>query len=151
MKKLVILMFGIVFLLVGCAQANETPPTQMPTEMPADTKVPPTDTPEPTATEIPPTNTPEPTSTPEPPTLTPLPDGTMFRDDFEGNLQPGWTWINEDTNRWSFVEGGWLEIVGDDPGLYGASDFALINFLTRDVPEGEYVISTHVPSNPTEN
>ena len=151
MKKVGVLLLGVCILLAACAQATEVPPTLEPTQEPTATKVPPTDTPEPTATKIPPTATDEPTSTPELPTQTPLPEGMLFRDEFEGELQPGWTWINEDANRWSFVEGGWLEIVGGDQGLFGEDEFVISNFLSREVPEGEFEITTHVQANPNEN
>ena len=92
-----------------------------------------------------------PTATPVTPTVTNLPKGTLFRDDFEGYLQPGWTWINEDPTGWSFVENGWLEIVGGDIAFYHEGSFGMTNFLTRDVPEGEFAITAHVQSNPVEN
>jgi polyhydroxybutyrate depolymerase len=53
MKKVVLLMLGIVLFLVGCDQATEVPPTRESTQVPTDTKAPPTDTPEPTKTEVP--------------------------------------------------------------------------------------------------
>jgi polyhydroxybutyrate depolymerase len=49
MKKAVVFLFWIMFLVVGCDQATEVPSTREPT----DTKVPPTYAPEPTNTEIP--------------------------------------------------------------------------------------------------
>jgi regulation of enolase protein 1 (concanavalin A-like superfamily) len=96
-----------------------------------------------------PTPTPEPTATPEP---TPLPEGILFRDDFEGYFQPGWTWLNEEPDRWTFTEEGWLEITGSNPAFYTeGNEIGLTNFLTRELPEGEFMITAHIKSNPTEN
>jgi len=47
----------------------------------------------PTSTPLP-TNTSLPTETPKP-TVTPLSEGVLFRDNFAGELQPGWEWQNE--------------------------------------------------------
>jgi len=154
-----------MILLFGCAQAPEAPQILLPTSTPTletrsttftDTPEPPepeipTDTILPTATEILSTETQQPIKTQEPPTLTALPEGIIFRDDFDGQFQPGWTWINEDTDKWSFVEGGWLESIGDDKAFYIEEDFGMVNFLTRDIPDGEFVITVHVQSNPSEN
>lgn len=141
MKKAIMLSLGILILLVGCSQATEVPPTQElkrePTQLPTDTKVPPTDTTEPTAT-------------PKPPTLTPLPEGMLFRDDFESSMQPGWEWINENPEKWSFVEFGdsyWLRIVGDKPGNFEDQT----NTLMRSLPEGDFVITAHVIADPRQN
>ena len=88
---------------------------------------------------------------PEPPTETPLPDptalpeGLLFRDDFEGYLQPGWEWVNEDTERWEFVEfagSQWLQLTGGE---------GRTNFLLRDAPQGSYVITVHIIADPSEN
>jgi regulation of enolase protein 1 (concanavalin A-like superfamily) len=96
---------------------------------------------------------PQPTPTPEPtdlPVPTPLPEGVLFRDDFEGYLQPGWSWINEDPERWAFVEFDgkqMLEIVGDTPGGLAEQ----INTLMRPLPEGDFVLTAHILSEPFEN
>jgi regulation of enolase protein 1 (concanavalin A-like superfamily) len=161
MKNAVMITMLFLLSLAGCSKSTEIPPTKQPTQEPTqisvDTEAPATDTPEPTKTDIPatftaePTGTPLPTATPEPPTLTPLPEGTLFREDFEGYLQSGWTWVNEDATRWSFVEGGWLEIIGGDEGFYFQGNYGMPNFLTRDVPDGEFMITAHVQSNPNED
>lgn len=160
MKRIIIILSLVILLLTGCGQATDAPPIQAPIEVnvsptdtpqPAATEIPPTDTPESTPTPIPPTDTPEPTATVQPPTSTPLPEGILFRDDFEGELQPGWTWINEDKEHWSFVENGWLEIIGGDQAFYMEGSYGMLNFLTRDVPAGEFMITTHIQSNPNEN
>ena len=149
MAKKTILLF-LVILLSGCARATEPPAPAEPTQPPP-TVEPATITLALTETAVPPTSTPEPTPTTVPPTLTPLPEGVTFRDDFEGGFQPGWTWVNEDPARWNFVEGGWLEITGSDQAFYHQGNFGMTNFLTRDVPQGEFMITAHVQSNPNEN
>jgi hypothetical protein len=146
MKKSILLTLLILALLTACGQA-ETPaptvppiPTEEPVAEPANTEPPPP-TEEPTS--IPPTAA--------PPTATSLPEGVLFRDDFEGSLQPGWTWIIEDPSRWSFTPDGKLEIVADDISFFMEGDFGMVNFLTRDLPEGEFAITARVQANPDEN
>jgi hypothetical protein len=95
-----------------------------------------------------PTPTPEPTATPDP---TPLPEGMLFRDDFNGYLQTGWTWVNEESDLWTLTLDGWLEITGGNPAFYHEGDIGMINFLTRELPEGEFMITAHINSNPIEN
>lgn len=129
------------FLLTACG----TPPpveTQPPAQQP--TAVPPTNTPLPPPTAIPPTDTPIPT-----PTNTPLPDGVMFRDDFNGYLQPGWTWENENPDRHGFTQGGWLQILADDGSLLGGG--TQTNMLFRDLPSGSFEIIVHLDANPSFN
>jgi hypothetical protein len=111
--------------------------------------MPPSETPEPTATEVPPTKTPEPTATPEPPTLTPLPESVLFRDDFEGGIQPGWEWENENFDRWNITGDGWLQIVGEQASLLG--DNYQNNLLWHPLPEGDFVVTAHLNTKPFEN
>jgi hypothetical protein len=145
LKSIILIILGMT-VLVGCAQATEIPATHPP----EDTKIPPTETLEPTETEIPPTETLEPTATPEPPTITPLPEGMIFRDDFEGSFQPGWEWINENAEKWSFIEFGnakWLQIIGDKPGNFEDQT----NTLMRGLPEGDFEITAHIMADPRQN
>lgn len=95
-----------------------------------------------------PTPTPEPTATLEP---TPLPEGVLFRDDFEGFLQSGWTWVNEEPHLWTFTPDGWLEITGGNAAFYHEGDIGMTNFLTRELPDGEFTITAHINANPKEN
>lgn len=96
-----------------------------------------------------PTATPEPTPPPEP---TPLPEGILFRDDFEGYFQPGWTWINEEPDRWRLTDDGFLEITGSNVAFYQEGEnIGLTNFLTRELPKGEFMITAHIIANPNEN
>ena len=143
-NKIISLTMIVVVLLSACAQAAETPQVikEEPIVEPTDTQPPPPPTLEPT---------PEPTATPVPPTPTQLPEGVLFRDEFNGSLQPGWTWVNENPSRWSFVENGWLEIIGDDISLFMEESTGMVNFLTRDLPEGEFAIVAHIQADADES
>ncbi len=145
MRKIIIFIMGAI-LLAGCAQPAEPPPPPEPTDPPTATMPPPTETVEPTA--IPPTATLEPTQTPEP-TQTALPEGVLFRDDFEGSLQPGWEWENENPERWTFTDDGWLQIIGEGPSLLGDQNQS--NLLWHSLPKGDFVISVHLKTLPFEN
>ena len=86
----------------------------------------------------------------DPPEPTPLPEGVLFRDDFEGYFQPGWSWINENPEKWDIVkyeDQGWFKIVGDKPGGLAVQS----NTLMRPLPEGDFVITAHVVANPRQN
>lgn len=133
--EVVILILVVALVMVGCTQATEVPPTPAPTQPPADTAVPPTDIPEPTAT-------------PEP-LPTPLPEGVVFRDDFEGSLQPGWEWENENPDRWTLTDDGWLQIMGEHDSLLHEDHQN--NLLWYPLPDGDYVITVHLSTNPFEN
>jgi len=141
----VILILVLSIIISGCAQATEIPPTAVP----ADTKEPPTAVPEVADTEVPPTTPPEPTATNAPPTATSLPEGVLFRDDFEGSLQPGWVWENENPDLWSITDDGWLQIIGEDDGLLGNN--YQNNLLWHSLPEGEFVITVHLKAKPFAN
>ena len=132
--------------------------TVEPTQAPAPTVAAQTDSPatEPPLTEPPPTFPPptEPPPNAVPPTATPtaLPQGVLFFDDFNGALQPGWTWVDEDPFRWSFIESAgqnWLQITAGDASFF--KEGYQVNMLARDLPEGEFAITAHLVANPTEN
>jgi beta-xylosidase len=135
------LIFAIlIIVLTACSTAPVETLQATNTVVPPE----PTDTPEPTAT------TPPPTPTNVPPTNTPLPDGVLFRDDFEGSLQPGWEWMNENSDRWELVEfggSGWLQIVGDDSGNFAEQ----VNTLMRPLPEGDFEIVARALADPRTN
>lgn len=144
MRPKLIPLILILLFLVSCQSAPpesdvvvEAPAVDPP---PADTEVPPTDAP---------TDIPQPTETLPPPTNTPLPEGVIFRDDFEGELQPDWEWENEDIFKWALTDDGWLEIEGQADSLLG--DGTQKNLLWRNLPKGDFVISAHLIANPSEN
>jgi regulation of enolase protein 1 (concanavalin A-like superfamily) len=151
MKKVTFLIV-VCFLLAACAPAATPIPAATEPPAPTDIDVHPTEVVEvpsltPTETNVPP---PEPTVTQTEIPPTALPEGVLFRDDFEGELQPGWAWINEDPERWSF-ENGWLKIVANDFAFYMDDNYGMVNFLTREAPEGEFMITAHIRADPTEN
>jgi pyrimidine-specific ribonucleoside hydrolase len=77
------------------------------------------------------------------------PENQIFRDDFEGALQPGWTWENEKPDHWALTPDGWLQILGEDAGLlYGQ---AQSNLLWRELPEGNFAITVHLQAAPVVN
>jgi len=73
----------------------------------------------------------------------------VFRDDFDGNLQPGWTWQNEVPSRWTITQDGWLQIIGEDASLLGEGMQS--NLLWHELPEGDFEITVHLKANPTDN
>lgn len=137
-------VFMVAFMLLT---ACTSPPPAEPTQPPA-----PADEPEPTP--LPPTNPPEPTVEPSPePTavveVTATPEGQIFRDDFMGELQPGWQWENENPDRWTITSDGWLQIMGEDNSLL--NEQAQSNLLWRDLPDGDFVITAHLKTQPLSN
>ena len=143
-KPVLYVLLSILFVLTACGAPVQPEPTPAP---------PPTKAPEPTP--IPPTEPPpEPTAEPSPepapiiePTATP--ENQIFRDDFTGELQPGWNWENENPDRWTITEDGWLQIMGEDPSLLGGD--AQSNLLWRDLPGGDFSISVHLKTQPLVN
>ena len=145
MNKMLIPLIIILIFLVGC-QAAPPEPDVVINAPPADdpTPLPPTEMP---TTE--PTEKPQPTDIPPPPTNTPLAEGVLFRDEFDGELQPGWEWENENIFTWDLTDDGWLEIEGEAQSLLG--DGYQANLLWRDLPNGDFVITIHLRANPSEN
>ncbi len=89
------------------------------------------------------------TATQEPlPTATQFPDGILFRDDFEKELQPGWIWENENKEKWTITDDGWLQIIGEDSSLFFSGYQS--NLLYRDLPDGDYEVIIHAVLDPTE-
>jgi len=145
MNKPHLLIAAVILLLVvsACQPAGTPTPTEPPA-VPTNTLLP---TPVPTATEtpVPPTLPPIPTETVKP-SITPLPEGILFRDDFEGELQPGWEWQDENPAKWAFTDDGWLQIVGEWDTLLG--DEKQNNMLWYPLPEGDFMITVHLKTKP---
>jgi beta-xylosidase len=104
------------------------------------------------------TPTPPPTHTPEPsPTATatveasPTPSPTSavaFRDDFEGALAEGWTWIRENKQLWDLsANSGYLRITLN-PGNCGGVPR---NIPLQPLPQDNYEISTFLEFTPIKN
>ena len=77
-----------------------------------------------------------------PPTL----EGPIFRDDFNGQLNHSWEWENEDASRYKVNEDGWLEITGGSENILAGGQQT--NLLWMPLPEGDFVISIHLKSQP---
>lgn len=144
-KSSLVVLLVCSWVLSACQPAVANTPTA--TAMPTATTVP-------SATPVPPTNTPVPTETPFPtetpkPTTTPLPEGILFRDDFEGELQPGWEWESENPDRWTITDDGWLQIIGESSALLGQDQQN--NLLWYPLPAGDFVITVHLRAKPFAN
>jgi beta-xylosidase len=132
MKSAVVSFAAALLALSVAASCSPAVPTPEPTLPP-----PPSDTPQPTVPRPPDTPVPVPTAT-----ATPFP---VFRDDFEGELQPGWSWIRENDALWSLSsEPGVLRIVLEG-GQYHR------NLLVRDVDSDNFQVTTHLLFLPTSN
>jgi beta-xylosidase len=155
--KRILISLTCSFLLAACggiptpdteATPQETVAAIQPTQ--------PTDTPMPTDTPTPnPTVTPEPTDTPVPipPTATPVVEiSGLFRDDFDGVLAAGWSWIREDPTHWNQTDvPGALRIVLQPGGIGLIASSPANNLLLRQAPDGDFEIATLVHFTPTSN
>lgn len=139
MKRSFTWMGTILMILTACGAPSAATPELQVSQPPTQT-APVVVVAQPTETPLPlPTDTPVPTATFAP---TALPAGIIFRDDFSGSLQPGWTWENEKPDRWKVTDDGWLQIRGEDPSALGGQ--AQSNMLFRDLPAGDFMITAHV-------
>jgi serine/threonine protein kinase len=111
--------------------ADTPPPTEAPTVA---TAAPVVDT---TATEVP-------TSAPS---AFDLSTGSIFKDDFDGNLADGWDWVAEDSSTWSLTKvPGSLQIIASDASLDGSA--SPTNILFRNTEVQNFAIITHVHFQP---
>jgi len=103
-----------------------------------------------------PTNPPVPSPTSAPtnePVLSPtseiLSSGT-FRDDFDGQLADGWTWIGEDPSKWSLsAVPGFLQMIASDASFDGPN--LPPNILLREAPSGDFDVTTSLRFSPSSN
>lgn len=70
----------------------------------------------------------------------------VFYDDFQRQLNPAWTWENEDASRWQINSNGWLEITGGDASR--ALGAAQLNLLWMPAPQAEWTITTRLETQP---
>lgn len=142
MKRSLIFIGGILLVLLaacggGAPSSVEVPPVKQPTPIPPQPVIQPTDT------LLPP---PSPTATPVPPTASP----SLFRDDFDGKLGEGWSWIAEDATHWNLTDTpGFVRIIAQRGAIGG--DAEPRNFLVRAAPAGNFEIETHLIFEPTSN
>lgn len=93
---------------------------------------------------------PAPTLPPPPPTTVPQLASSAFRDDFNGALDPGWSWSQNDTPGSSLTHTpGWLRLnLSQGSFLVGP---APENLLLRPAPGGDFAMSTWLRFNPHNN
>ena len=75
---------------------------------------------------------------------TQVPEVILFRDDFEGHLMPGWEWVNEDPDKWEFVDfkgRRWLQLTSAE---------GRTNYLLREAPQGDFSVIAHIYTDPKE-
>jgi hypothetical protein len=135
------LLFALIMGSLTFSSCQSVTATMPAAVVPTSTPVAPTNT-------VLPTNTSLPTETPKP-TATSLPEGVLFRDDFTGELQSGWEWENENPDRWTFTDDGWLQIIGEHDSLLGENRQS--NLLWHPLPAGNFVITAHLKTKPFEN
>jgi hypothetical protein len=136
-KNTYFILAVVLLVLLACQSVSPATPTAVPTA----TSLPPTNTSVPTNTALP-TETPKPTNTP-------LPAGVIFRDDFSGELQSGWEWQNENPDKWTLTDDGWLQIIGEHDSLLGENNQN--NLLWYTLPAGDFIITAHLKTKPFEN
>jgi hypothetical protein len=139
-KKMIFILTISSLIFSACQSVTATAPTAAASTI--STAVPP-------ATNTPvPTNTSLPTETPKP-IATSLPEGALFRDDFEGELQPGWEWESENPDKWTLTDDGWLQIIGENDDLLYTNQQN--NLLWYPLPVGAFVITVHLKTKPFDN
>ena len=84
-----------------------------------------------------------------PPTTTATVAPFLFRDDFEGTLAAGWSWIGEDPTHWNLTEvPGSMRIILQPSNM---NDGEPKNFLVREAPNENFEIATLAHFAPTSN
>ena len=148
MTKLLFFLMILLFLTSCATKTIESTPTEIITS--------PKNTSAPTEADIPlPTNTLEPSNTPTnttvPPTFTSTPGPILvFRDDFEGSLGEGWSWIREDNRRWSITSmSGFLEITAQF-GSFGNVQPPK-NLIVQASPSSNFFVETFLKFKPFSN
>ena len=130
---MIVLVGVVIFMVSGMLNADNAPESN-PTSIAINTSIP--------------TNSPVPSPTSAP--SVEISSGEIFRDDFEGQLVEGWTWLAEDPSKWSLSEvSGSLQIIASDASLDGPN--LPPNILLRDAPAGDFEITTSLRFTPTSN
>jgi len=131
-----ILIAGLTYVLLACSTPQRTSSAD-PTPLSR-----PSNTPRPTQV---------PSATPSREPATPLPaagtfdtEQVLFRDEFEGALAGGWSWLDEQVTDWSLTASGALRVV-TIPGE------AWSNVLLRQAPPGDFTLSTCLTFEPAGN
>ena len=75
---------------------------------------------------------------------------SAFRDDFNGTLDPGWSWYKDDTPGWTLSNmPGWLRLNLSTESFFGATPPA--NLLLRPAPSGDFELETWLRFSPYRN
>jgi hypothetical protein len=84
------------------------------------------------------------------PTAIPQLASSAFRDDFNGALDPGWTWHQNDAPGWTLSNmPGWLRLNLSTGSFFSPTPPA--NALVRPAPAGDFDMSTWLRFNPHNN
>ena len=125
----------VTLALILSACGTPSTPMQLPTETPLPPSPAPTETPLP-----PPTDTPQPSPTPDP---------LLFRDGFDGALDPAWQWMHEKPAYWSLTKApGWLRIMARSGGVASGT---MNNLLVQKAPDGNFQLQTALKFMPAGN
>jgi predicted amidohydrolase YtcJ len=75
---------------------------------------------------------------------------SVFRDDFEGALDPGWSWYQNDAPGWTLSNmPGWLRLNLSTGSFFSATPPA--NLLLRPAPSGDFELETWLRFSPYRN
>jgi beta-xylosidase len=75
---------------------------------------------------------------------------SAFRDDFDGSLDPGWSWYQNDAPGWTLSNmPGWLRLNLSAGSFFGATPPA--NLLVRPAPPGDFDLKTWLRFTPIRN
>lgn len=85
------------------------------------------------------------------PTITPQPttDPNFFRDDFDGSLDPQWSWVRERPGDWSLTNSPGSLQINVDHGYVAAHNN--LNLLLRPAPAEDFQIETRIDFRPGNN
>jgi hypothetical protein len=75
---------------------------------------------------------------------------SAFRDDFNGTLDPGWSWFKDDSPGWTLSNmPGWLRLNLSTGSFFSATPPA--NLLLRPAPSGDFELETWLRFSPYRN
>lgn len=91
------------------------------------------------------------TATKVAPSLTPTAtlDPNFFRDDFDGSLNPEWSWVRENSLNWSLTNLPGALQINVQHGHVVAHNYS--NLLLRPAPAGDFQIETQITFRPDHN
>lgn len=135
MRKIFLVSF--IAFLIACRSTSSSPPPSS-IELVLHPSATATASLSPTPTEVVPSATPQPT-----------PDPNFFYDDFDGSLDPQWSWVREDPRQWSLESRPGSLQINVDEGYVAAHNNP--NLLLRPAPQGDFQIETQIDFRPENN